>query len=190
MNKWKTDFQTGKKRRTQATNQLNSHLTDTSLIRRHEHLKTMRIGEKVKNNNSKNRSEKVNFLRAMGLDYLLTNKPVEMPVLIRFSDDPGFYIKVPSEYCKNTQQINKYLESIQHYQILFVQKKNGVVYDRYYGPVSLSCLIENCKYYLSCTKGNKNRLQFRYNPTKQVYIQPEEQTLFAENLINIINSLN
>ena len=190
MNKWKTDFQTGKKRRTQATNQLNSHLIATALVRRHEHLKTMHIGEKVKNNNHKNRNEKVNFLHAMGLDYLLTNKPTETPVLIRFSDDPGFFIKIPSEFCKNARQVNQYLQAIQHYQVLFVQKKNGVVYDRYYGPILLSCIIENCRYYLSCTKGNKNRLQFQYNPTKQVYIQPEDRTLFSENLINRINDLN
>jgi len=190
MNKWKTDFHTGKQRRTQATRQLNSHLTNTTLVRRHEHLKTMRIGEKVKNNTVKNRTEQVIFLKAMGLDYLLTNKPIEMPVLIRFSDDPGFYIKVPSEFCNNTQQINKYLQSIQHYQVLFVQKKRGIIYDRYYGPVSLSCIIQNCRYYLSNMKGNKNRLQFRYNPVKQVYIQPEERTLFSKNLINRVNDLN
>ncbi len=190
MNKWKTDFYTGKQRRTQATNQLNMHLTDTLLIRRHEHLKTMRINEKVKNNNHKNRTEQVVFLRAMGLDYLLTNKPTEMPVLIRFSDDSGFYIKVPSECCDNIYKINKYLETIQHYQVLFVQRKNGIIRDRYYGPVSLGSIILNCQYYLSSTKGNKNRLQFSYNPTKQVYMQPEEQTLFSENLVKRINGLN
>ncbi len=189
-NKWKTDFHKGKQRRTQVTNQLNTHLTDTVLIRRHEHLKTMQIGEKVKNNNHKNRNEKVNFLHAMGLDYLLTNKPTEVPVLIRFSDDSGFYIKVPSECCGNIYKINKYLETIQHYQVLFVQRKNGIVYDRYYGPVSLNSIILNCQYYLSNTKGNKNRLQFSYNPTKQVYIQPEERTLFSENLVKRINDLN
>jgi len=188
MNKWKTDFHTGKQRRTKAINQLNQHLTGTTLIRRHEHLKTMRINEKVKNNNSKNRNEKTNFLHAMGLDYLI--KPTETPLLIRFSDDPGFYVKVPSEFCGNVLSVDKYLESIQHYQVLFVQKKSGVVYDRYYGPVSLSCITKNCTYYLSSTKGNKNRLQFRYNPTKQVYDCPEDRTLFSENLVNRINDLN
>ena len=190
MNKWQTDFQTGKQRRAVAINQLNQHLINTTLIRRHIHLKTMRIDEKVKNNNTKNRSEKVNFLHAMGLDYLFTNKPTEAPVLIRFSDDPGFYIKVPSDYCKNVLSVDKYLESIQHYQVLFVQKKNGTIYNRYYGPVSLSCIIKNCSYYLSNTKGNKNRLQFNYNPTKQIYIQPKERTLFSENLIKQFNDLN
>jgi len=186
-NKWKTDFHTGKQRRTKATNQLNQHLTGTALIRRHEYLKTMRINEKVKNNNSKNRNEKANFLHAMGLDYLI--KPTETPVLIRFSDDPGFYVKVPSEFCNNVLSVDKYLESIQHYQVLFVQKKSGVVHDRYYGPVSLSCITKNCTYYLSSTKGNKNRLQFRYNPTKQVYDYPEDRTLFSENLVNRIDEL-
>ena len=189
-NKWKTDFQKGKQRRTKATNQLNRHLTGTELIRRHEHLKTMRIGEKVKNNNYKNRNEKVNFLHAMGLDYLLTNKPTETPVLIRFSDDPGFYIKVPSECSDNAKRINEYLKTIQHYQVLFVQRKNGIIRDRYYGLVSLSSIVQNCKYHLSSTKGNKNRLQFQYSPVKKIYIQPEERTLFSENLVKRINNLN
>jgi len=190
-NKWKTDFQAGKERRNKVVKFLNTHLKDSGLriVRVHEFLKTMRIHEKVKNNTLINRNKQSNFLNAMGLDYLIVGKQGEFPLMIRFSDDSGFYIKVPSDYRSSLNKIKQFLEKITHYQVLFVLKKRDRIYDRYCGPMELRNIIALRRYYLSETKGNRNRLQFDYNPSKLVYQAPEEGSMFSKNLIERIKDI-
>lgn len=192
-NKWKTDFDTGKTRRAKIAISLNLHLgkpvSGLQLIRVHEFLKTMKIHEKVKNNTLINRKDQSNFLNAMGLDYLVIGEQGEFPLMIRFSDDPGFYIKVPSDYCDSSSKVEQFLKKIAHYYVLFVLKKGDKIYERYCGPMKLVDITALRPYYLSETKGNKNRLQFDYNPSKLIYQAPEESSMFSKNLIERIKDI-
>jgi len=192
-NKWKTDFNTGKNRRIEVVKNLNLCLgkpvSGLQIIRVHEFLKTMKIHEKVKNNTLINRKHQSNFLQAMGLDYLVIGEEGEFPLMIRFSDDPGFYIKVPSDYCTSPGRVKQFLKKIGHYYVLFVLKKGDKIYERYCGPMELRNITALRRYHLSETKGNRNRLQFDYNPSKLVYQAPKEITMFSKNLIERIKDI-
>ena len=192
-NKWKTDFHTGKSRRVEVAMALNLRLgkpvSGLQIVRVHEFLKTMKIHEKVKNNTLINRKDQSNFLNAMGLDYLVIGERGEFPLMIRFSDDPGFYVKVPSDYCSSPSRVKRFLKKIAHYYVLFVLKKGGKVYERYCGPMELRNIVALRRYHLSETKGNKNRLQFDYNPSKLMYQAPEESSIFSKNLIERIKDI-
>jgi len=192
-NKWKADFQTGKNRRSEVVINLNLYLgkpvSGLQIVRVHELLKTMRIHEKVKNNTLINRKEQSTFLSAMGLDYLVIGKKGEFPLMIRFSDDPGFYIKVPSDYCSSPSKVKQFLRKIEHYYVLFVLKAGDKIYERYCGPMELRNITALCRYHLSETKGNRNRLQFNYNPSKLAYLAPEESSMFSKSLIERLKNI-
>lgn len=186
--KFTDDFHRAKEDRETVATNLNKHLLkhDLEFIRMHEYLKTMRIHEKVKFNNLYNRIGSSIFHRAMGLDYLLVRKGERkgIPFMFRFSNDSGFYIKLPKEYKETLESAKKFVQILidLNYQILFIVRNNTELFDLYYGPVSLKNIFELSSYYLmSETKGNTNRLQFSYNPKS--YVSIDRFDLFGDSIL-------
>lgn len=190
-NKREGDFQKGKNNINQVIKNLNEYFlkegVELSIEKIHSELKTMKIFEKAKNNTIQNRINKAPFTKAMGLDCVVKNgeKNRELPLFVRYADDFGFYIKLPKEI-KTKAEVETYLKVIVHYSVLFVFRHEGKISSKYCGPMPLKNIIKYCHYSKAESKGNKNRLQFEYNPSKLVYLFPEEASLFDGDLLTRI----
>jgi len=183
--KWSKDYQKGKKDRQDVVADLNKLLIGSGMrfIRRHQFLKDMHISEKTKNNSLVNRLENAVFHKAMGLDYILIKLGTSMaiPFLLRFSNDAGFYIKLPKEF--KDGKVNTFLSILtqENCQVLYAKKnKKGELLNLYNGPASLKNLVNLCGHWKSKTKGNKNRLQFSYNPSLLLYDRAFMGDLFGD----------
>ena len=168
LSKRDSDFQKGKERREFVANNLNKYFIPAGF-------KLIKIPE---------------TRQKRGLDYILTKKDgvLGVPILIRFSEDFGFYIKLQKAY-PEMNTVETYLTHCKHYQVIFVKKKGDFIYDEYAGPTSISNISSHCKYWLAGSEGNTNRLCFDYNPDKLNYISPDRKGLVMpsaiDKLINI-----
>jgi len=194
--RWKNSFRKGKDNIEEVILNLNTYFKsqgdEFKIERLHPVLKTMRVFEKAKNNEVENRLLDAPIEKAMGLDCRVRTKGKSkrnsISLFVRYSDDFGFYIKVPKEY-KDPAKIDEYLKLIQHYYVLFVLRIDGVIYNKYCGPMALKNIIDHCPHSLSQAKGNLNRLQFDYNPSELQYVLPNVKSFFTGNLVNRLKKI-
>jgi len=184
--KWKDDFQKGKKDRELVTKNMNEFLIehDLMIMPLHKYIKTMRPVEKFHNNTSKNRLEEVGFVKAMGLDHVICdlNDGVTQPVMIRFSNDFGVYIKLPTDFIDKPKQ---FLNIIEDYWFIFVLRRDGIVKDAYASIITVKEIVS--KYGIDWgvydSKGNKNRLFIHMNPSLFDYRPPHEEDIFGDSFV-------
>jgi hypothetical protein len=193
LNKWQRDFLKGKQDREVIVNILNDFFQKNcpgiKIVREHEHLKSMTVQEKVKNNTIENRWNSSPFYNAMGLDYLICKGKAKVPLMIRFSNDAGFYLKLPKECLKDREAMVRYLEFLEFDYVLFVRRdKSGVTAD-ICGPTPFMNILNNC----NCSKmdaiGNTNRLQFSYKPKDTDYHPYDEVSMLGDSFLNRILEL-
>jgi len=158
-----------------------------SIYKLHPLLKTMEISEKARYNTSENRTGKAPFTTAMGLDCHIEG-PENGKVLslfLRYSNDWFFYIKLPTKV-KSWIEIQDHLETLRHYHVLFVARPKGIVQNTYTAPTPLKNIIDHVPYSLTTSAGNRNQLQFKYNPSSLLYRKPGQGGLLVGPLLNQI----
>jgi len=184
--KWKDDFQKGKHDRQIVVGYLNDVLLehDLLMVPFHKYIKTMRPIEKFHNNISTNRTQMVEFTKAMGLDHIIyhVQTGITQPVMLRFSNDFGVYIKLPTDYIKTPEQ---YLKLIEDYWFIFVKRENGVVENEYAWIISVKEIVAEygIDWGVYDSKGNKNRLFIKMNPSLFDYRPPWEEDIFGDSFI-------
>lgn len=109
-------------------------------------------------------------------------KSKKIPIYIRFSNDFGFFIKVPAEYISNPLD---YYEQIKSYLVLYV-KRDIQVYEKYSNLMTVEHIMNNSNWKMETSKGNKNRLQFDFKIDSLVYTPPSTFTMFSPSLITQI----
>lgn len=187
--KWTEDYLKGKVDRALVRQNLNKDLERYGLIIEpfHTFSKTMRPEEKFHYNTKKNRMSKVSLVRAMGIDYCIldkTNYESVQPVLVRFSNDFGVYIKLPTDYIDRPEDFLRLIES---YWFIFVKRESGIgVCNQYANILSVKEIVKRYRWKLSDSKGNKNRLGFNMNPDIFDYRNPIMEDLFGDSFMDII----
>ena len=175
----------------QVIKNLNTYFTKEnagySIHKIHPLLKTMEISDKAQYNTPENRTGKASFTTAMGLDCHIEG-PENGKVLslfLRYSNDWSFYIKLLTKV-KTKKEIEDHLKTLQHYFILFAARPGGKVLNLYSELKPLKEMIQYIDHKRLESEGNKNRLQFNYNPSSLFYLRPEESRFFTGTLLNQI----
>jgi len=172
---WDGSYLKGREDNAKVVTMFNKHCREAGVPLRmyHQHpvQKVMTLPEKVKNNKIPNRLWEAEVTKAMGMDCYIEDevKSRRLHILTRYSNDFNFFLKLPSGICSD-EEIRGYLRTIEHYYILFTDRPNGIVLDKY-GPLTpLKNLIKHVPYGLETSKGNRNRLTFEYSPAKLLYL--------------------
>lgn len=135
----------------------------------------MAAAEKARYNTQRNRETNRDPEKTMGLDYRIRSiydheimEGEDRIVLhIRFSTDPGYYIKIPSD---RRMDSDAYLEEIaDHTFILFVLKEGPTIHKLYSGITPLRKMLK-LPHELSTASGNEGRMVFQYSLSKISYM--------------------
>jgi hypothetical protein len=194
--KRKTDFLKGKSNIHLIIDIVNDYMISKKssyrMAMKHPLLKLMPVYELTKNNTLFNRMFNTPFSKAVGLNcyiYDVQDPSHIRTLLIRYSDDFGFYVKIPTDAKTNPKVFREFWNLLESHYVLFVKRINSKAYPLFYGPVPIKEIMKSCKHYVSSSKGNTNRLQFDYNPAKLAYQVPESTSLFEGDLKDRINYL-
>jgi hypothetical protein len=184
MTKRDADFQKGKFNREKIVSYVNLFLENegVKLSRVQECLKIMEAHEKSKNATLNNMLIPSSFMKAMGLDYIITskNRPSFGPrvaFLIK-SKGGGIFRKVPKEYKLDKEGYLKVLQSFNYYFIIVDLEKMTFSL-----PISINIAIKYWKYEMQISKGNTNRLQF-YGAVSSIDLLPANFPTFSGSLVD------
>lgn len=189
-NKRDTDFSKGKSDREYMNGLLNAALPDGYYCRRiHEHLKVMRVWEKVKNNNLRNRITPSDLYKAMGLDYEFSKTDNRNSIFLRYimydRKKGQIYLKLPSEYY--IEHWREYLNilSEMNYYVLVCDKEREL----FSHPVHIDVLIKYWRPKKLESKGNKNRLNFSGPLSKIIFYELNEKDIYGNSVISKLTEL-
>jgi hypothetical protein len=112
-------------------------------------------------------------------------KSKKIPIYIRFSNDFGFFIKLPTSYIHNPME---YYDLIKHHLVLYV-KRDIKIHDEYANILTIEYIKFQSHWKVLDSKGNKNRLQFDFKIDSLVYNSPLENSFFEPNIINQIKNI-
>lgn len=184
-NKFTKDFIKGKNNREKWIVKLNKELEldGYRLIRKHDHLKTMKIHEKVKQNKLPNRIQEAPFHNAMGLYYELSRKERKkrVPIILL---QKTIYVKTPSEYISDWEAYLQILSDFGYY-IILVNALGGL----FSLPISIDIFRKYWKPKKMESKGNRNRIQFYGKVSTINYFKPTQKNVFGESVISELKKL-
>lgn len=192
VSKFEADFIRAAQMRFEVCGNLNSFFEEHNypfrINRLHSDLYVLPPHEKLRFNQIENRLESQDIEKRMGLDYVLRRidwESTPIVVLIRFSVDPDFFIKLPST------NADDYLETLvaRNTHVWWVARSTKAVISRYSRLVPLQELLGHTAHHVSTTPGNTNRLSFAFNPGLLIYRGLNEPDIFGNTLLHQIEQL-
>lgn len=175
------DYEKAKLKREQEADYLNGLFIQGGFrgrfVRMHPYLKTMKVGEKAKNNRFANFIPGTSFHKAMGLHYVLqdTLSKKMIPFIFFYQGHGGIYLKVPKDYLQSPQSYLTILADMDYRGLIVSDKSTDD--NRFYSfPISFKTIEHSWEYTMSSSRGNLNRLQFHGPLTKIDYWHPLQES--------------
>lgn len=190
MAKFASDTQTGRVRRNNAVNYLNTIFIkrNLSLLFKplHESMKLMTVQEIKQNNKVMNRTTPVPYHKAIGLHYSLSNglKHDSISFVIMVIGSGGFYLKIPSDALSDPKSYLDHLIRFNYHTLII--PTDGKTFSKVFTVKEIDTYW---KWHMSESRGNKNRMCFEASMKDIRLLDPFTKTLSHPDLIQQLTDL-